>query len=124
MRLLLDTHLFLWGLHSPAKLSTEARRQIDESEVFVSVASILEISIKVSIGKLDADAEEVLEAVAESGFSLLPISGAHAARIATLPTIHRDPFDRVLIAQAMTEPMILLTNDSVLSQYGSLISVM
>jgi PIN domain nuclease of toxin-antitoxin system len=121
---LLDTRGFLWAIGSPTKLPAAIRHQIDETDVFVSAASIWEVSIKSGIGKLKANAEEVLAAVEDSGFTLLPISGAHAARVSALPAIHTDPFDRMLIAQAMSEPMILLTSDAVLSQYGSLITVM
>jgi PIN domain nuclease of toxin-antitoxin system len=121
MRLLIDTHLLLWMLYAPAKLSAPARRQIEKSDVFVSAASIWEISIKTSLGKLAANSAEVLAAVEPTGFSLLPISGEHAARVADLPLHHRDPFDRLLVAQAQSEPMGLLSNDGVLRAYGDFV---
>jgi PIN domain nuclease of toxin-antitoxin system len=121
MRLLIDTHLLLWMLYAPAKLSAPARRQIEKSDVFVSAASIWEISIKTSLGKLAANSAEVLAAVEPTGFSLLPISGEHAARVADLPLHHRDPFDRLLVAQAQLEPMGLLSNDGVLRAYGDFV---
>jgi len=96
---------------------------IDESEVFVSAASIWEISIKAGLGKLKADPYEVLAALEPAGFGLLAIVGEHAARVAGLPPIHRDPFDRLLVAQALTEPMHLLTNDPVLEGYGAIVAV-
>jgi len=69
-------------------------------------------------GKLEADPSELLAAIEPAGFELLPITGLHAAAVATLPLLHRDPFDRMLVSQARTEPLILLTNDTVLQQYG------
>ena len=123
MRVLLDTHLLLWALGSPLKLSADTRKLVDTSEVYVSAASIWEISIKAALGKLKADAAEILAAVQPAGLSLLPITGEHAARVARLPTHHKDPFDRILIAQAVTEPMILLTNDKALERYGELVQV-
>lgn len=122
MRILLDTHLFLWAVSAPSKLSATARKQIDAAEVFVSAASIWEISIKSSIGKLDADPDELLAGVEPAGFAMLPITGEHAAMVARLPPIHKDPFDRILVAQASVEPMILLTNDDTLRDYGSLVT--
>jgi PIN domain nuclease of toxin-antitoxin system len=123
MRVLLDTHLLLWALATPGRLSPAAREVIASADVFVSAASIWEISIKTQLGKLDANPRHVLAAVEPAGFSLLPISGEHAVRVAELPAAHRDPFDRMLAAQASVEPMILLTNDAALSPYGSFVSV-
>jgi PIN domain nuclease of toxin-antitoxin system len=123
MRVLLDTHLLLWALGSPLKLSADTRKLVDTSEVYVSAASIWEISIKAALGKLKADAAEVLAAIQPAGLGLLPITGEHAARVARLPSHHKDPFDRILIAQALTEPMILLTNDKTLERYGDLVQV-
>ncbi len=123
MRVLLDTHLLLWALGSPSKLSAASRKQIESAEVFVSAASIWEISIKRSLGKLQADPREVVAAIAPAGFALLPITGDHAAKIVELPALHKDPFDRVLIAQALIEPMILLTNDEGLRGYGSFVKL-
>jgi PIN domain nuclease of toxin-antitoxin system len=123
MRVLLDTHLLLWALGSPLKLSKETRKLVDTSEVYVSAASIWEISIKASLGKLDADPEEILGALEPAGLSMLPVLGAHAAKVAKLPSLHKDPFDRMLVAQALSEPMILLTNDGALAGYGELVRV-
>ena len=123
MRVLLDTHLLLWALSEPSKLSKPVRRQIEGNDVFASAASIWEISIKSALGNLKADPHEVLEAIEPAGFSILSISGLHAAKVGALPPVHRDPFDRMLVAQALTEPMILLTNDRVLASYGPFVSV-
>ena len=123
MRLLIDTHLLLWVLSASPKLSAEARRLIERSDVYVSAASIWEISIKSSLGKLSANSSEVLAAVEPTGFTLLPISGEHAAQVAQLPWHHKDPFDRLLIAQAQSEPMRLLSNDGVLRTYGEFVVI-
>jgi PIN domain nuclease of toxin-antitoxin system len=123
VRVLLDTHLLLWALAQPAKLSTAARKQIEAADVYASAASIWEISIKSALGKLAADPEEILAGIEPAGFSLLPITGEHAAKVAQLPPVHQDPFDRMLVAQAFAEPMLLLTNDEALRGYGSFITV-
>jgi len=123
MRILLDTHLLLWSLADPAKLPVKARKRIDAAEAFVSAASIWEIGIKSALGKLHADVDQVLDALAPAGYSLLPISGAHAAAASRLPPLHKDPFDRMLIAQANVEPMILLTDDEALKAYGTLVEL-
>ena len=121
--MLLDTQLLLWALARPSKLSAAARRRIEAAEVFVSAASIWEIAVKSARGTLRADPREVVDALEPAGFSLLSISGEHAARIAELPPLHADPFDRLLIAQALVEPMILLTNDVALYGYGELVVI-
>jgi PIN domain nuclease of toxin-antitoxin system len=123
VRVLLDTHLLLWALSSPEKLSKRARQRIESSEVFASAASIWEVSIKSALGKLKADPNEVLAGVEPAGFNHLPIIGGHAAKVVELPPIHKDPFDRLLVAQARYEPMILLTDDDVLGGYGDLVEV-
>jgi len=123
VRVLLDTHLLLWALSAPARLPPAARRLIQGADVYVSAASIWEISIKAALGKLTADPNEVLAALEPAGFLGLPIAGEHAARVASLPPVHRDPFDRLLIAQALVEPMRLLTDDNVLGAYGEIVTV-
>lgn len=123
MRILLDTHLLLWSLSKPSKLSAPVRRMIDAAEVYASAASIWEISIKSALRKLDANPREVLDGIEPAGFSLLPVSGEHAARVSELPLLHKDPFDRMLVAQALVEPMILLTNDEALQGYGSFVTL-
>jgi PIN domain nuclease of toxin-antitoxin system len=118
MGILLDTHVLLWALAEPAKLSRSARRMIDRADTYVSAASIWEISVKVALRKLRVNPGEILAAVEPSGFSLLPISGEHAAAVAELPLHHRDPFDRLLVSQAQLESMRLLSNDEALRAYG------
>ena len=123
MRVLLDTHFLLWSLGSPSKLPAKARKIIQASNVFVSAASIWEIAIKSAIGKLKADPLEIAAAVGPAGFDFLPITAPHATRVAVLPSIHRDPFDRMLVAQALSEGMVLLTNDSMLRDYGPCVMI-
>jgi PIN domain nuclease of toxin-antitoxin system len=123
VRLLLDTHLLLWALAGPHKLSAATRKRLQAAEVYVSAASIWEVSIKVGVGKLAADPAQILAALEPAGFTLLPVTGEHAVKIATLPPLHRDPFDRMLVAQALTEPMRLLTNDRALIPYGPLVEL-
>jgi PIN domain nuclease of toxin-antitoxin system len=123
VRVLLDTHLLLWALSRPSKLSAATRKKIVAAEVFVSAASIWEVSIKSALGKLAANPGEVLAGIEPAGFCLLPITGEHAAKVAELPMLHKDPFDRMLLAQASVEPMLLLTNDETLRGYGSFVSV-
>jgi PIN domain nuclease of toxin-antitoxin system len=123
LRILLDTHLLLWSLASPGKLSAKARQRIESSEVFVSAASIWEVSLKSALGKLQADPAEVLSGIEPAGFDQLHITGEHAAEVANLPHLHKDPFDRLLVAQALVEKLILLTDDDTLGGYGDCIEV-
>lgn len=124
MRLLLDTHIYLWWLEDSPKLSEEARAKIvAASEVYVSSASIWEASIKAGIGKLEVDVNELAVQIAASGFLELPITARHAAAVHQLPDIHRDPFDRMLIAQAISEPLRFVTADSLLKGYSELVEV-
>ena len=122
MRLLIDTQIFIWTVLDNDKLGVKARQiMLGAREVFVSAVSIWEIAIKAKIGKLEGDPDEFVEAIEESGFRELMISAKHAAKVHELPLYHRDPFDRLLIAQALTEPMRFLTADSVLEQYSELV---
>ena len=122
MRVLLDTHVFLWAVAGSPLLKTKSRQLIESADrVFVSSATICEIAIKAKLGKIDADPVELVAAIDASGFTELPIRAFHAARVADLPLHHADPFDRLLLAQAMTEPLHLLTADPVLAQYSELV---
>lgn len=117
-RLLLDTHVFLWWRGEPSRLKADARRAIAEARVvFVSVASAWEAAIKVSIGRLRLP--DTIEAgVQDSGFEKLPITFSHTERYAGLPLHHRDPFDRMLVAQASAEDLAVVTHDRRLEPYG------
>lgn len=123
MRLLLDTHLLLWALYQPARLSQSARALIlaADNRATFSVASIWEIAIKSALGKLAVDVERTRNSLLQDGFEELPVLGAHAAAVAALPKLHADPFDRLLIAQAMIEPMQFLTVDEKLTGYSELV---
>jgi PIN domain nuclease of toxin-antitoxin system len=124
MRVLLDTHVFLWAVSASPRLKIEARRLIEAAEVvYVSAASIWEIAIKRRLGRISVDPEELVAAITESGFTELPVVAAHAARVAGLDLIHNDPFDRLLVAQALVEPVRLLTADAPLRQYSELVAV-
>jgi PIN domain nuclease of toxin-antitoxin system len=96
---------------------------MNATEVYVSSASIWEAVIKIKLNKLEVDIGQMVSAIVESGFLELPISAGHAAVISRLPDIHRDPFDRMLIAQAMYEPLTFLTADATLKNYSELVEV-
>ena len=122
MRLLLDTHIFLWAVAGAPLLKPDARRLIEDAEeVYVSAASIWEVAIKARLGKIEADVVELAAAIDASGFLELPVSAAHAAGVAHLDLHHNDPFDRLLVAQALAEPLRLLTADEVLAKYSDVV---
>ena len=119
MRLLLDTHVLLWSLTEPQKLSALARRALEDprNEVFVSPVSVWEIAIKRALGKLTAP--DILETdVMEQGFTPLSLTFFHAEQAGKLPQHHRDPFDRMLVAQAQAEGLVLVTRDTRIPLYG------
>jgi PIN domain nuclease of toxin-antitoxin system len=123
MRLLLDTHILLWAVGVSTRLSAATRPMLEtpDNEVYYSAANLWEIAIKSSLRRTDfqVDPEQLLAALPAMDFTELPITARHAAAVARLPPLHRDPFDRLLIAQSQVEPMILLTNDELLVQYGA-----
>jgi len=122
MRILLDTHIYIWALAGDRRLKKHARKLILDAEtVFVSVASLWEAAIKVSLGKLDADVELLASNIEPSGFLERPIGARHAVQTRLLPLIHRDPFDRMLVAQAICEPLRLVTVDADLARYTNLV---
>jgi PIN domain nuclease of toxin-antitoxin system len=122
MRLLLDTQMFVWVVINSKRLKSEARKVMDEaSDIYVSAASIWEIAIKRRLRKLEGDPGELVDAIEASGFTALAISPRHASRVEQLPYYHRDPFDRLLIAQAICEPLRLLTADQALRSYSDLV---
>ena len=118
MRLLLDTHVLLWALDDPARLGRKTRSLIERSEALVSVATLWEISIKAGLGKLKIEPRHVFDAIEPSGFDLLPVQATHALEVFSLGAVHGDPFDRLLVAQAMSERITLLTFDQALLGYG------
>lgn len=124
MKLLMDTHVLLWvAADSPRIKAIRKRLLAADNEVFFSVASLWEISIKASLGKLQANAAEIRDAALDNGFLELPVLGQHALHVGGLPWHHRDPFDRLLVAQAAAEPMRLLTADEQLLAYGGQVEI-
>ena len=122
MRLLLDTNTLLWLMEGNPRLSRHVRSLIENAEeVYVSSVSLWEIAIKSRIGKLEEDAELVAGQLEAAGLSELPVTHRHAVAVGRLPLLHRDPFDRLLVAQAITEPMRLLTADTRLAAYSELV---
>ena len=122
MRFLLDTHLLLWIAGRPERLSQELRNELNDSEnefVF-SAASVWEITIKSALGREDfrVDARRLRQGLLDNGYAELAITGEHAAGIDALPRLHKDPFDRILLAQALAEGMTLVTADEQLARYS------
>lgn len=121
MKLLLDTHLLLWAAGQPEGLSADARVLLEapENELWFSAASVWEIAIKRGLGREDfrVDVRLLRRGLLENGYRELPVGSEHAVALDSLPPIHKDPFDRVLIAQACVEGITLLTTDAVVAQY-------
>ena len=120
MRLLLDTQILLWWLADDPAMPAAARSAIidRQSDVYVSAATVWEIAIKRALGRLDFPLDEVESILADEGFIPLPIAVAHAARAGSLPAIHRDPFDRMLVAQAQVEGLTVVSVDSKIRRYS------
>ena len=121
MKFLLDTHLLLWAASQPEKLSEQAQALIGapEHELFFSAASLWEISIKQGLGRtdFDVDARVLRRALIDNGYQELSITGPHTLALEHVPALHKDPFDRILLAQANTEGITLLTADRTVGQY-------
>lgn len=121
MRLLLDTHVALWAVAGDRRFTADARRRVLAAErVFVSAASLWEIAIKHALGRGDMPVT-VDVAAAElqaAGFEELPVAWRHVQRVSALPAHHKDPFDRLLVAQALEEPLILVTHDDAVAAYS------
>jgi PIN domain nuclease of toxin-antitoxin system len=128
MRLLLDTHVALWAIADHPRLSSKARRLIDDpdNQVAISAATIWEISIKHALARggpndMPISGAEALGYFNDAGFELLPVSAVHAAAVEDLPPLHADPFDRMLVAQAMAVPLRLMTADLRVMRYSDAI---
>ena len=121
MKLLLDTHLLLWAAGPSPRLSLEARELIGDpdNELTFSVASVWEVAIKFSLRRdiFDADPRLLRRSLLDNSYRELPITGEHALAVANLPPLHRDPFDRMLVAQSIAEGITLLTSDPRVAQY-------
>ncbi|MCC7535609.1 MAG: type II toxin-antitoxin system VapC family toxin [Deltaproteobacteria bacterium] len=122
MKLLLDTHAFLWAVEGSARLGRAARRRMQRADaVYVSAASLLEIALKMSAGKLRlklASGQSLDTLVTDAGFEELAVRGVHATAVLGLPLVHGDPYDRLLVAQARVEGLTLVTADEVLHSFG------
>lgn len=121
MKLLLDTHTFIWFAENDSKLSNEIKNNIEDPEnlIFISIASIWEMGIKVQLEKLSLKnpLENVVEKIEESGYIILPILPEYVIRLLQLPFHHRDPFDRMIIAQALYEDITVITKDKAFDDY-------
>ena len=122
MKLLLDTHLLLWAASEPKRIANSARVLIEdpENEVLFSVASLWEVTIKRGLGRRDfrVDPRVLRRALLDNGYAELPIASEHVIQVDQLPPKHKDPFDRVLVAQAIVEGITLLTNDPKVAAYA------
>ena len=122
MKLLLDTHLLLWASGEPKKLSITARKLISDTdnELMFSAASVWEVAIKRALGRADfaVDSRLFRRGLLDNGYVELPVFSAHAVAIEALPPIHKDPFDRLIIAQSLVEGIELITSDATVAQYG------
>jgi PIN domain nuclease of toxin-antitoxin system len=127
VRHLIDTHLLLWAASEPERLSAAAREIMtnEDFQLWFSVASIWEVVIKASLGRTDFEVDPNLfrRGLLESDFAELTITGTHVTAVADLPPLHKDPFDRILLAQARTEGLILVTGDAALARYPGDIEV-
>lgn len=125
MRLLLDTQIMLWALTGSSRLRAVARDLIADpaNDIYLSTASIWEIAIKHALGRGDmpVSGARAAELCAAAGYRELPVTWQHAAMVETLPPLHADPFDRILVAQAMAEPMRLLSRDAAVAGYGAMV---
>ncbi|BAN24808.1 type II toxin-antitoxin system VapC family toxin [Caballeronia insecticola] len=118
MRVLLDSHVYIWRVSKDRRMPARIRKSIDEAEqVYVSTATIWELSIKAARGKLEPRAAQALDELEAQPFIVLPVQLKHAKAVRDMPDLHRDPFDRLLVAQARTESLRFLTVDSELSEY-------
>ncbi|ACH82830.1 MULTISPECIES: type II toxin-antitoxin system VapC family toxin [Acidithiobacillus] len=122
---MLDTHVALWAITDSPRLSKKAREMIElpKSSIWISAATIWEIAIKRSLGRGDmpVSSQEAMRYFGESGYRFLPIEPEHAAAVEDLPAHHADPFDRILVAQALVEPMRLITHDAMVACYSDTI---
>lgn len=122
MKLLLDTHLLLWAAGQPEQLSATARTLLEDplNELMFSAASLWEVAIKRGLGREDfrVDPRLLRRGLLDNGYSELPITSEHAVAVDGLPAIHKDPFDRILVAQSIVEGIALVTSDPVVAQYS------
>lgn len=122
MNYLLDTHALIWFLNGEEHLSEKSKKVIEnpENSLFISIATIWELAIKISLGKFKFEQgfKKFLELIEENGFEVIPISLEHALRLSTLEFLHRDPFDRLIVVQAMTDNLTVITKDEYMEKYS------
>jgi PIN domain nuclease of toxin-antitoxin system len=122
VNVLLDTHLLLWAAGQPEKLSVVARELLEDPEnaLLFSAASLWEVAIKAGLGRADfrVDPRLLRRGLLDNGYGEIPVRSEHAVALDNLPLIHKDPFDRILVAQAQVEGIVLVTSDDLVSQYG------
>lgn len=122
MKLLLDTHAFIWFVENDESLPASLKTQIEDTdnEIFISIVSLWEIAIKTSLGKLEMaiDLPSIINKIEENGFVMLPIFPEHTVCVASLPFHHKDPFDRILIAQTIVEKLKIISKDDIFDSYG------
>ena len=122
MRILLDTQAFIWFVENDIQIPAKIKKYIENSEntIIVSIASLWEMAIKMTLGKLflSCDIKEMTEKIYNNGFEILPILPEHIIKLSTLEYLHRDPFDRIIIAQGLTEDMPIVSSDKIFDNYG------
>lgn len=120
-RLLLDTHALIWALSAPRRLPSRISTLLrdPDNDVYVSAAGTWEIAIKAALGKIDAEVSKIVAGARDADFDELPVIVAHTVRLRDLPALHRDPFDRLLVAQALVERLTIVTHDPVIGRYAA-----
>ena len=122
MRILIDTQAFIWFVENDKQLPTMIKKELEDfdNSLIISIASLWEMTIKISPGKLYlvCDIEEMIDKVYRNGFELLPILPEHIIKLSTLDYFHRDPFDRIIISQGLSENMVIISSDKVFDDYG------
>ena len=121
MRILLDTQAFIWFVENDKQLPSMVKKELEDSDqtIFVSIASLWEMTIKISLNKLhiSCNIEEMINEVYRNGFEFLPILPMHIIKLSTLEYLHRDPFDRIIIAQGLSEDLAIVSSDKVFDEY-------
>ena len=122
MRILIDTQAFIWFVENDKQLPTMIKKELEDfdNSLIISIASLWEMTIKISLGKLHlgCDIEEMIDKVYRNGFEILPILPEHIIKLSTLDYFHRDPFDRIIISQGLSENMVIISSDKVFDDYG------
>jgi PIN domain nuclease of toxin-antitoxin system len=122
MKILLDTQAFIWFVENDKQLPTKIKEYLEDSNnnIAISIASLWEMVIKMTLDKLqlNCDIEEMIEKLYENGFDILPILPKHIIKLSTLDYIHRDPFDRIIISQGLTENILIVSSDKIFDEYG------